>query len=241
MSLGGAYLSGIPSNPDYFDDGFQWDWPIINPFPFGDSPEVLDERITDTPYGYKVNLAIGYSHLFWGIRPEIEFAFLSNAGLFDKKEICGERPIEEIGIIDPDPDLDPPDAIFVEFEDNFIYCDREARNIAYGSVNFIVDIPFGDVSSTGLGSSPYIGIGFGAGTCNENNYDDDDDIGWDSFLFWENNENEDELSCKGGLIQGILGFRSQWDSYFSSIIDFRYTRLNELDIFSLNIGFLQQF
>ena len=88
MSLGGAYLSGIPSNTDYVYNVSPLDSPLINPFPFGDSHEVLDERITDTPYGYKVNLAIGYSHLFWGIRPEIEFAFLSNAGLFDKKEIC---------------------------------------------------------------------------------------------------------------------------------------------------------
>ena len=44
----------------------------------------FDAPPISTKPAYQIGIAIGYSHIFWGIRPEIELSVLSNSGIAEK-------------------------------------------------------------------------------------------------------------------------------------------------------------
>lgn len=142
----------------------------------------FDKENISTHPAYQISVAVGYSHIYWGIRPELEFAYLTNTGLNED--------------------------------------DKKALTISYAMFNLIADIPMKkNPINTGSGTLPYIGLGIGTGTCNDNK----------------------EKNCKGTPTQVILGVRSNWDSFLSLILDLRYTKIYETQLVSLNFGLIQKF
>lgn len=233
MALGAAYIDNAFPAPPSGQDTATNSGAIV----FNDYPEYRNfiPVISNKKFGYKLSLAFGYSHLLWGLRPEVEAAIVTNIGLGDETTCWHPESGDKSGFPYPGKS---------DYVAGKCYGKKsltKALTVYYVAANFIFDIPLKhQKDAVGSGTFPYVGLGFGTGGCNAAPGGDPPGTHHPrpEFKPYRDTSKND---CSGALIQGIVGMRSRWDSYFSSIIDMRVTKIGKLTLVSLNLGIMQQF